>query len=81
MSCTSFIYEGRPYGKSPDLILRLKQIVYGWEFGEDLMDCFEGKYGYQYVLAEQLEELFIKHNIEPEFDLNLDKTFVVYISY
>ena len=81
MSCTSFIYEERPYGKGSDLILRLKQTVDGYDFGEDLMDCFEGRYGYQYVLAEQLEELFIKHNIEPEFDLNPDKTFLVYISY
>jgi hypothetical protein len=81
MGCTSFIYEERPYGYNSDLILRLKQTVDGYNFGEDLMDCFEGQYGYQYVLAEQLGELFDKHNIKPEFELDEDRTFLVYISY
>lgn len=81
MGCTSYIYEERPYGNNSDLILRFKQDICNWDFAEDLMDCFEGRYGYQYVLAEQLGELFDKHKIKPEFELDEDKTYLVYISY
>ena len=81
MGCDSFIYEKRIYGKNSDFILRLKQTIHGWDFGEDLMDCLNSVHGYQHISVKQLQGLFIKHNIEPKFDLDPDKIFVVYVSY